>query len=322
MKHKLLVLAPLFVVLLLLSVSAVAAQAPAECTVNAPQIVNEGQDFNIEVYCWSTSPSSNFYGFQFGTTVTGNASTTATGYTPGDFVTDVGADQTLVGHNSLDNYAVSRSNGAPAIAVAQGVSLGSVVYTANSGLIHDGSATVDVTPMLLGDIWGGEIEVFPNDYPLDITIRDLYSLNLTVKSDGVVSAVNDVAAVVDSLTADSVTPSATPPSVTFVYTDQIINHTLPVRAEMRSHLYCIGNVTLTQSVTTKTVELKAGDVYPVGGPLNSSVIDNMDAQAIGLQFGSTTPTGEVDVNSDGKVSFLDLIHVGRNWNQHPGVCWS
>lgn len=282
-----------------------------QCAIDAPASVNEGETFTATVRCGGVS---SVYGFQFGTSWAGDASPFQRAYDAGSFVTDAGSNLiTLKNQVAGGLYSVTRSGTAPE---ANGpFSLGSLGFTAVNHLQADGSATLTLHSLLLGNKLGADLHATfaPTT---NVTIVDLWSLHLTVKSDGAVNAVNDVTATVDSVTPDSTTPLTTPPGVLFVYDDKFgAPHTTTVTADMKSHLACsVGTVTLTGTVTNGTLTLLAGDVN------NDNAIDLLDSTAIGGVYGSTGYTGAEDVNADTNVNVLDLIHVGRNYDAVMTAC--
>ena len=129
--------------------------------------------------------------------------------------------------------------------------------------------------------------------------------------------VRDVTASVDSVTKG---PASGPGnSLTLVFDDEISRPTSMLTADMKSHLECTSDpFALTASVTDKTITLKAGDVTTAAGE-GSARINVSDSFIIGLAFGSAG-AGQEDVNADGTVNVLDLIHVGRNYGAVTGAC--
>jgi hypothetical protein len=279
------------------------------CSINAPASVNEGTSFTATVECEDVD---NVYGFQLGTSASGDVSTSASSYVPGSFVTDAGSDY-LSASNSLSNYSVSRRS--PVTAASGSFTLGSLDFMANSGLSANGSATLTIDSLLLGDINGGAITV-PIVNSTSVTIVDLLTLNLTVASDGTVQQLRDVTASVDAESRGPQTAAGT--SLILNFTDVISTPTPLLTADMRSHLQCSGSLNLTTSITNQTIHLKAGDVVLNAADVTAS-INLFDAVTIGLAFGSAG-SAEEDVNGDGTVNIFDLIHVGRNYGAITGLC--
>lgn len=279
------------------------------CFINAPQSVFEGAAFTASVQC---NNISSVYGFQIGTSSTGGASTSATSYIPGSFVTDVGSDF-LEASNAPSNYSVSRR--APATAGSGNFGLGSIDYVANAGLTANSSATLSLDTLLLGDISGASINA-PVSSTTVVTVLDLLTLNLTLSSDGTVQQVRDVSASVGAVTRGPQTGSGS--SLVLNFADVIESHSATLSADIKSHLQCSGPLNLTTSVTNMSIQLKAGDVV-LNGADASARINLFDAVTIGLAFG-TAGDGEEDVNGDGTVNIFDLIHVGRNYGAITSVC--
>ncbi|MBK9745793.1 MAG: hypothetical protein IPO91_03350 [Chloroflexi bacterium] len=275
----------------------------------APAAVNEGASFTATVQCDGVD---NVYGFQLGTSSSGAASTIATSYTPGSFVTSAGSDY-LETNNTLNAYVVSRR--APAVAASGDFTLGSVNFTASGGLSADGSAVLSLNTLLLGDMSGAPITpaILGNTR---IPVLDLRTLNLTVSSDGSVQQVRNVTASANTETRGPQTGAGT--SLTLNFADAINTSTPTLTVDMTSHLMCSGSITLPSSVSSRTVQLKAGDVVLNGADV-SARINLYDAVTIGLAYG-TAGTGEEDVNGDGTVNIFDLIHVGRNYGSVTGAC--
>ncbi len=282
------------------------------CHVQAPASVNEGADFTASVVCTGVDGA---YGFQFGTSLAGEATTKAGTFDPGDFVDAVPPEQIYAVGDSFSAYSASRL--APAAAATGTFSLASGGFTANTNLLENKTATLTLNPLLLGDISGANMNAaFAST--TTITILDLLTLNLTVKSDGGgIEQVRDVTASVDSVTKG---PASGPGnSLTLVFDDEISRPTSMLTADMKSHLECTSDpFALTASVTDKTITLKAGDVTTAAGE-GSARINVSDSFIIGLAFGSAG-AGQEDVNADGTVNVLDLIHVGRNYGAVTGAC--
>lgn len=279
------------------------------CLIDAPAEVNEGASFTATVQC---NGVNNVYGYQLATSSSGAATTSATGYTPGSFVTSAGSDY-LETNNTLGAYVVSRR--APAAGASGSFTLGSVGYTANTGLTADGSAVLSLNTLLLGDITGAPITA-ALEGTTTVTILDLRTLILTVSSDGSVQQVRNVTASANTETRGPQTGVGT--SLTLDFFDAI-NTVMPtLTVDMTSHLVCSGVINLPASVNSQTVQLKAGDVV-LNGADASARINLFDAVTIGLAYG-TAGTGEEDVNGDGTVNIFDLIHVGRNYGAVTGGC--
>lgn len=331
MVRKLVVLAVLVVMLVVPFVASASNPSLAGCYVDAPASVNEGATYTATIQC---NLLVAVFGTQFGTTLTGNGTTAATSYTHGTFYTS--ATSPIVASNTLSLYAISRTGTNTATG---NFTMGSFQVTANKGLTTNGSITVDLPASgfklsnILGGIINGLLQVSPaavttvTDIPLAIL-----NGNVRVSSDGTVGAL----AGIDLNMGDGITHWTNQTAVGVSYRDftlSALEYTaatkpalgVTVSVDMTSHLACSsaytlddgGNTTTAKVGTSGVVSLKAGDVVSVSG---DTAINIQDATAIGAQFSSTSPTGEVDVNRDGVIDIYDLVHVGRNYGATQGAC--
>lgn len=330
MVRKIVVLIVLVVMLVVPFVASASNPSLAGCYIDAPAAVNEGATYTATVQC---NLMVSLFGVQFGTTLSGAGTTSATSYTSGTFVTT--ATNPIVASNTLPLYAASRTG----LDIAIGsFSLGSFQVKANKGLTSNGSITVDLPSTgfklsnVLGAVLNGLLQVNPaavttvTDIPLAIlngnvrvasdgTVGSLAGINLNM-GDGVTQWTNQTAAAsFRDFTISAIEYTAA--------TKPALGATVSV--DMISHLACVsayslddgGNTTIAKVGTAGVVSLKAGDVVSVSG---DTAINIQDATAIGAQFASTSPTGEVDVNRDGVVDIYDLVHVGRNYGAAQGAC--
>ena len=330
MVRKLSILSVLIVMLIVPFVANASNPSILGCYIDAPAAVNEGATYTATVQC---NLMVALFGVQFGTTTTGAGAPTSNSYTPGTFIT--AASNPIIASNTLGLFAASRTG----VDIAIGsFSLGSFQVKANKGLTSNGSITVDLPSNgfklsnILGAVLNGLLQVSPagvttvTDIPLAIlngnvrvasdgTVNSLAGINLNM-GDGVTQWVNQTAGTSFrdfSISAIEYT-AATKPALGAA-----------VSVDMISHLACVSsyalddgsNTTASKIGTAGVVSLKAGDVISVSG---DTAINIQDGTAIGAQFASTSPTGEVDVNRDGVVDIYDLVHVGRNYGATQGSC--
>lgn len=285
---------------------------PGSCYIDAPDAVFEGDAFTVTLRC--VDLTDEVFGFQVGLDATGPVTSDDTSFTPGSFVTDAAPDILEVA-NTLDLYAVSRRT--PALPVSGDFSIASVDYTANLGLLGDEVATLTLAPFILGDIQSNAIEGLLPVPSVEILIRDRLTVTGTVASEVAVETFNDVLVTLGG--ENYSVPSVPGNSVPFVFTDVFDSRVLDLALSARSHLPCTQTLVLTDSETDLgTIPLFAGEVTDDGDPLSAATIDLLDSTAIGLSIGGAG--GPEDVNGDGAVDVLDLIHVGRNYNFVAGEC--
>ncbi|QPC81340.1 hypothetical protein G4Y79_16760 [Phototrophicus methaneseepsis] len=322
MQRKLIILS-IVVSVLCFGVTIVGASDPlaAGCYVDAPATVDEGSTFTATIRCNSLL---SVFGFEIGTALSGDASTAATTFTPGTFTT-AASGGVAVGSNTLDVYAVSRIG----VNIATGdFSLGSYDVTADVGLTSNGSTTVDLTTLKLSTILGvpilGMLQTNP-EAVVTVNNIDLSLLtgNVNVASDGGegISSMNNVEMTLDGVSYSQASVPANSHAFTLLSGLQFPDLDIDVTADMEGHLNCARTYSLIDGpnvagVAIGTITLLAGDVVTV----SDSDINIQDATAIGAQFGSSSPTGEVDINGDGLVDIYDLVHVGRNYGASAGNC--
>jgi hypothetical protein len=103
--------------------------------------------------------------------------------------------------------------------------------------------------------------------------------------------------------------------------DGTFNFTVPpgtyrILAEADGYLSAQGTFTVTAGGTTTlpTISLPAGDID------GNSVIDQLDALTIGMNYNSATPAA-ADLNSDGIINVLDLELLAQNYRDTGPVAW-
>lgn len=312
MKHKFLIVAPMLLVLLLLSVSSVAAQEitfSGNCSIDAPMTVYEGQPFTAIFACMGLDGA---YGFQLGSTIEydgpSDAVTIPTTYNAGNFA-EGGAR--VIGNNTIAKYAVTRTDNGSA--PSPSFTLGTLNFTTTKGvLMQNAELTLSIGP---GDLKIGNRDsevIFDLDHITfsHVDIINLFSLtNLQVQSASThVGQVSNVRVTVGSNVAENLGPVDDPVLLNFF--DAIKPGINLVTADMKSHLACSSSEDFTLDIDGLTITLKPGDVN------NSGKIGVGDAQIIALAFGAVPAdyTGEADVDANGIVDILDMIYVGVNYD--------
>lgn len=328
------------------------------CFVDAPVTVNEGVSIPVTVKCVGIPTDNNVFGFQIGTSVSGDfAGAAPTTYTAGEFTSlaDGGAAGVLLGDNTLDLYGVSRRT-TNVVAVTD-FTLGSYSLTADTDLtIADGDVAVTLSDSIfkLSDNYGLDLNGWlrtVNDSSTTINDIDLAWLsgNTTIKSDS--NAIGNIKNVTLDLGAKQYTAASVASYQTalnmdssYLYVEdangfvggsfavaQDSDNTLEVyvNADMFGHLGCsTASINLLDAGapedvdgfvgTSGAITLKAGDAN------DDNTISNTDATIIGDDFGDTgvaiNALAEGDVNVDDTINIFDLVHVGRNFTATIGAC--
>ncbi|NND75060.1 MAG: VCBS repeat-containing protein [Ilumatobacter sp.] len=293
-----------------------APSGPTGCFVDAPGSVDEAATFTATVRCAGVD---DMFGFEFGTTLTGDGSTTATSYAPGEFETgSTGA--VLTGSNSLATFAQSHTG----TEVSSGsYTLGSYDVVADSYLTADGSVSITLDDFLASDSSGAALAALAASPDATITINNiiltLLSGDVTLASDGAMTNLSNAVLTLDGTSHPAASGAGSSVAVTVNQQGSVLD--IAVSADMDSHLACSETTTIADGVNDAataigTLTLLAGDVVSVGG---DEAINLQDAVAIGAVFGGTA-TGEEDVNGDGNVNIFDLVHIGRNYLATNATC--
>lgn len=104
------------------------------------------------------------------------------------------------------------------------------------------------------------------------------------------------------------------PDGTFNFNAAAGSYTIVASAE--GFLNAQGSITLTNGVTTTmpTINLIAGDVD------GNSIINQLDALTIGMNYNGSTPTA-ADLNNDGVINVLDLQMLALHYGQSGALAW-
>jgi hypothetical protein len=201
--------------------------------------------------------------------------------------------------------------------------LGSYELVADRFLTTDGSVAITLDNFLAGDRSGAPLSVLAVNPNMSIVVNDIILTQLngdvTLMSDGIITQISDATLTVDNITYG---PSSTAnSSIAFTIAQEGNVLDVPITASMSGHLDCTTTITIPDGVSDAaisigTLTLKAGDVTDVGG---AGSVDIQDATAMGAVFGGS-PTGEEDINGDGVIDILDLVHIGRNYNSTVESC--
>jgi hypothetical protein len=334
----------MLVTLLVAMASTVSADPVAGCYATASSLnIKEDESVTITVQCDDVLTSNNVFGFQIGTTQTGDIveATKPTSYTAGTF-SDVETGATsgvITGVNTLgDLYAVSRQ-GAETVSV-EDFTLGSFVLTAEDYLTVDGSIVITMTDadFILSDNLGAGLTGWlrdTNDVTVTVTNIDLAWLSgdMEVRSDVTAISSTDnidfvlgdqdysvtsIASYTNTFNMDSAhqyQEDGTPAG------DGTLN--ISASVDMTGHLACSNTVNLGDAGAAVDVDTMIGSGGTItllaGDADNDGDIDNTDAALIGSNY-STNPGDDQDINGDDVINILDLVHVGRNFGEVSGTC--
>jgi hypothetical protein len=350
MSHKLRKLVLLSVVFSLVALSpgifagTVSADPVAGCYVNAPTTVNEDAPFTVTIQCDDVLVTNNVFGFQFGTTLAGDYDTSVapSAYSAGTFADlSTGATSGVIAPtNALPGlYVVSRKSNE--VVSVEDFTLATFDLVAEDDLTVDGSVVITMTDadFMLSNNLGEELLGWLRDVnDLTVTINNLdlawLSGNMEVRSD--VTAITNMDSI-EFIVGDKTYSASNVATYTNTFAmDDTYQYTeagspdadgtlsVSASADIFGHLACTnatvdlgdaGVATLVSTLlgTGGTITLKAGDAD------NDDAIDIDDATLIGANIG-TGGTLEEDVNGDGAINILDLVHVGRNYSSTIGTC--
>jgi sugar lactone lactonase YvrE len=288
------------------------------CFIAAPTSVQEGREFIATIRC---NDVNEFYGFQFGVSLTGSGWVISEGFALGEFAMN-SVNPVLTASNTLELFAQTHtgddiSNGS--------FTLGTFAIEADKFLTDDGIILLTLDNFLASDRNGNILNLVQSTPNTFVRVQDvvLTQINGTVslQSDGTVFNVAGAYLTLDGIVHGPLESAGRIISIGVGQEGNSMN--IAVTASMLGHLNCTTSVIVPDGISDitsmiGTLTLKAGDVTDVGGV---GIINIQDAVALGARFGSNLP-GEEDINQDGIVDILDLIHVGRNYTAVAGECSS
>ncbi len=284
------------------------------CYIDTPGLVFENDPFTATVTC---NDATGVYGFEYDLNIDPTSPTLfpqASVFTSGNIFDGI---STLPLINNLDDgYAVSLQ--APETAVSGDVTLGSIGYdTDDPGMAL---LMLDPATFILGDIDGVEIPGSLAANP-DATIIILDLLLASFEGSAKREAGLDLTAAI-TVEADGEAPDTTGTAggyFTFSYDEETVATDATLAVSAPGHLGCLtsdlGLPDDTHTVLTP-ITLLAGDVNGDGD------INLTDASIIvSARFGDPVDPGHMpDLDEDGRISILDLIHVGRNYGEIVPAC--
>ena len=320
------------------------ADAVIGCYVDGPLAVNEQGSIEVTINCNGIVTTNDVFGFQFSTSRTGDfdAAVAPSAYLPGtfaDLATGV-VTEVIATNNTLPGlYVATRKNNE--VVTAENFTLATFTLTAEDNLTADGLVVITMSDpdFILSDDQGVALaEMLRDVNDLTVTINDIdlawLSGDMEVRSD--VTAIANMDAV-ELIIGDETYSAANVATYTNTFAMNVAHQygevdspasdgtlAVIVSADIWGHLACYdaavnlgdtGGSTDVDSLlgTLGTITLLSGDAD------NDDLIDNDDATMIGANLG-TSGALEDDVNGDGTINVLDLVHVGRNFTSTMGSC--
>jgi hypothetical protein len=300
-----------------------ADQATDGCFTTVPTTVNEGVSISVLVECANIPTNNNVFGFQIGTSVSGDyAGSLPESYTAGTFTTEA-VNGVFVGENSLGLYGVSRRN-TDTVSTTD-FTLGSYTLMADTDLTTaDGSVSVTFTDATfeLSNNLGASLPNWirtVNDGSTTINDIDLAWLTgtATVRSDS--NAIGNIDDVVLNLGARQYTAGVTASYLanltivdTYEYVEDasgdVVNTT---GTELLRSAAADSNDTLNISIDADMYGHQACSTSEVNLGDTGAVSDVSDVTGIGTDGVITLKAG--DANNDGYITNTDATIIGSDF---------
>lgn len=283
-----------------------------QCSIVAPISINEGDPIPSTVNC---DEVFGIFGFEINQSVDPSSPAIfaqAVTFTDGDIFNSL---STLTLVNDI-NDGFAQSLQAPETPVTGDVILGGLTYDTDD----PGVVTLNLDLLILGNISGNLLsgDVTPST---QITIVDLLLASVSGTARRETGA--DVTSAI-SVLADGASPNTTGTAngfFTFAYDEETVALDASLTVNAPGHVSCLtADLGLTDDTLNvlNPITLLAGDVD------NNETVDITDGSIIVQErfLPGSTPVGTTpDLNEDGSITILDLIHVGRNFGTAgPSAC--
>lgn len=314
-RYDLTTLTPLSTISSIGSANHIAVYEPSsdpECLIDAPTSINEGDPFTATLSCTNLT---DVYGFEYAQSVspTSPVITPVTStFVNGDIFS---AASTLTLVNDI-NDSFAQSLQSPESPVSGDFDLGSLTYNTDD----PGVATLDLDELILGDINGIEI-LASTVASTDITIVDLLLASVSGTARRETGA--DVTSAI-SILADGISPDTMGTAngfFSFVYDEETVALDASLTVNAPGHVSCL---TADLGLTDDTLNILTPITLLAGDVDNNDLIDITDGSIIVQErfLPGSAPVGTTpDLNEDGSITILDLIHVGRNFGSTgPSAC--
>ncbi len=277
-----------------------------------PTVIYEGDQFTLTLGC--NTLSNEAYGVQIGYSFNEAflIEQQSSSYMPGQFAKNANSNIfTLTNQVQPDSgyYIASRTN--PAREVNAPFTIGDVSYKTRTGLTSDQQAIFSFSPplinsnteaeLLISDINGDAIlgAFTTTNFALEVMDRSSLDISLLSESGAAIIGVDGANGMIDQNNPSIVQNN------NLIWTDQFEDRVITINeADLLYHARCIGGVLIVnESLNVATINLLPGDAD------NDEDIDQADVAVIQNNYDGS---GSGDINRDGTVNVLDLIHIGRN----------
>ncbi len=294
---------------MIFSYGLVKAADPTIVSVTAPERVNQGQTFVVNI---DVTPGDPIAGMQFDLSFDGSL-VTAVEVAEGDLLSQGGANSYFTS-GTIETGSVSSVYGViitPGETVSEAGTFATITFTAND---TSGECALTLSNLVLGDMNGqslpvevvnGQIDI--NSAPVFVPIGDKTTDEGTLLQFTVNATDVDWDYLVYSVANLPEGAAFDPETRTFSWT--------PSYAQAGTYPEIIFQVTdgysTDQEIITVTVNQPYSD-WDVNADNNTNVLDMI---RIGQHWGETGDVGWIpeDVNEDGIINVLDIILVGQNW---------
>jgi|GEM_PF-5818881 len=284
------------------------------CQISSPIAVYENESFSINIACGEQE--DNVYGFEFAHSIdvlSPEIIPQSTVYDEGSIF--ISKDSYTLINTLIDGYALSLLSPELPTTIVGSETLGSVTYDTDL----PGTVIFNLDNLILGNESADQINATViTQTKVEIINLDLAAVSGTATRETGLDTGADI-----TLTIDSIAPISTTVAngvYDFEY-DETVALDGTLEADAPGHLYCTQQLALVDEIQNDLplITLLAGDVN------DDDEINITDGSVIvSARIGDTVPEGSTpDLNEDGIINILDIIHVGRNFGeQHPNTCFN
>jgi|GEM_PF-6758647 len=282
------------------------------CYIVAPASIDENEAFTSSITC---EEAYGVYGFDFAHSISPNPPITpqSTSYQSGDIFASSGSNTLTLINNLTDGYAQSLRSPETAVDVINPTILASVTYDTDL----PGTLTLTIDKLLLGNELGHSITgTYIADTLVEIIDLPLAGISGTVTREAGLDKGANI-----TMSIDAVPPPMTTINNGVLHYEypEIVALTGLFEADAPGHLSCSQSLNLVDEI----INLVAPTTLLAGDVNDDDEINITDgAIIVSARIGDPIdPTYITDLNEDGAINILDLIHVGRNFNNSNVTCF-